>query len=189
MSAIERPRGPTVPTRYWHRLDGRPGPVRRLPALLHAAGRAAGALLRARAGGRRGRPDDLRPLERLLRRPDREEAAQPLPAGIRGPLLRHRGLQPVLQVLPELGHQQVARDREARRRGLARVDRARGEVSSDAGAWPSRTTIRRSSSSTRSTSRRRAARSASARWPSPPATSASSRARISTSTSTRPTWT
>ena len=55
--------------------------------------------------------------------PDREEAAQPLPARQRGPVLRHRGLQPRLQVLPELGHQQVARDGHADGRGEPRRDR------------------------------------------------------------------
>ena len=58
----------------------RPRPVRRLPALLQAARGAARVLLRARAPAATDRAHDLRALERLLRRPDREEAAQPLPA-------------------------------------------------------------------------------------------------------------
>ena len=54
---------------------------------------------------------------RLRRRPHREEAAQPLPARHADPLVRHRRLQPRLQVLPELGHVQGApRRRWPRRR-------------------------------------------------------------------------
>ena len=43
------------------------------------------------------------------------------------PLVRHRGLQPRVQVLPELGHLQVARDGPAAGRGHARNDRRRGD--------------------------------------------------------------
>src|SRR3954469_10598464 len=52
---------------------------------------AAGSVLRARAGGRPGGVHLLRRVQRLLRRPDREEAAEPLPAGQRGSVIRHRG--------------------------------------------------------------------------------------------------
>src|ERR687888_599304 len=83
---------------------GRPYPVRRLPSSLQAARGPARPLLRPRVRRRRGRAHDLRPLERLLRRPDREEAAEPLPARKLRPLLRDGGLQPLLPVLPELGH-------------------------------------------------------------------------------------
>jgi pyruvate formate lyase activating enzyme len=75
-------------------------------------------VLRAGAGGRPGRTHLVRPVERLLRRPGGEEAAEPLPARLVGALVRHRRLQPGLQVLPELGHQQVAGDRHPRRRRL-----------------------------------------------------------------------
>ena len=46
--------------------------------------------------------------------------------GVLGVLLRHRRLQPRLQVLPELGHLEVARDGHADGRGLAGSDRRRG---------------------------------------------------------------
>ena len=82
-----------------HGSRGEPGrsPHRPDPALARASTTAASSATSARgpassgrasagvcfvAGPRRrpGRADHLRPLERLLRRPDREEAAQPLPA-------------------------------------------------------------------------------------------------------------
>ena len=78
--------------------------MRPLPAPVPPPRGPARLLLRPRARGRRARPHDLRALERVLRRPDREEAAQPLPAGHAGALVRHRRLQPRLQLLPELGH-------------------------------------------------------------------------------------
>ena len=59
----------------------------------------------------------------LLRRSDREKAAQPVLPGLERAVLRHRGLQPRLQVLPELGHLEVARLRSARRPGQSRDDR------------------------------------------------------------------
>ena len=93
-----------VSGRYWHSARRRPRPVRRLSRDLQAPRRPARALLRARASGRRDRAHHLRPFLGLLRRPDREEAAQPLPAGHARALVRHRRLQPRLQVLPELGH-------------------------------------------------------------------------------------
>ena len=65
------------------RARRRADPVRRVPARLQAARGPAGRVLRARPRGRPGRAHDLRPVERLLRRPDREEAAQPLPARAR----------------------------------------------------------------------------------------------------------
>ena len=86
----------------------RPRPLRRLPARLHAARRPARPVLRARGARRRDRAHELRALERLLHRPHREEAAQPLSAGHARALVRHGRLQPRLPVLPELGHQQVA---------------------------------------------------------------------------------
>ena len=103
----------TVPTRHWHALpDGR--------IQCDVCPRAC----RLREGQRglcfvRGRVDDqivltsVRALLGVLRRPGGEEAAQPLPARLGGALLRHRGLQPGLPVLPELGHLQVPRDRHA----------------------------------------------------------------------------
>ena len=51
--------------------------------------------------------------------PIEKKPLQPLPARLVGAVVRHRGLQPRLQVLPELGHEQVARDGHARGCGLA----------------------------------------------------------------------
>ena len=131
-------------------------PVRRVPARLQAARRSARPLLRARPRGRRGRAHDVRPLERLLRRPDREEAAEPLPPRVVGPLVRHGGLQPRVPVLSELGHLEVEGDRHARRRRRRRRRSRAPPRSSAAAASRSRTTTPSSSSSTRSTSRTRA---------------------------------
>ena len=48
--------------------------------------------------------------------------------GSLGALVRHRRLQPRLQVLPELGHLEVARDGHADGRGHAGSDRGRGRA-------------------------------------------------------------
>ena len=121
----------------------RPHAVRPLPARLPAARRPARPVLRARAPGRRDGAHHLRPQFGLLRRPDREEAAQPLPT--RQPVLslRHRRLQPGLQVLPELGHLQEPRDgppawTRPRPQRIAEAARRRPA----AAAWPSPTTTR-----------------------------------------------
>src|SRR5712692_6416372 len=101
-------------------------PVRRVSSLLQTAGGAAGDVFRACLRKRPGRPDNLRPLERLLRGPDREEAPEPLPARDADPVLRDGGVQSLLQVLSELGHQQVPRSGHPGRRRLARDDRPGG---------------------------------------------------------------
>ena len=122
--------------------------------------------------------DDLRALDRLLRRSDREEAAEPLPARHADPLVRHRRLQPRLQVLPELGHLEVARDRHARRRGRRR--RRSRDAARALGCRSVAFTYNDPIDLPRVRDRRRrrpAARAASRRSPSPPATSARSRAR------------
>ena len=67
--------------------------------------------------------DHLRPQHRLLRRSDREETAEPFLSGHVGAFVRHGGLQPGLQVLPELEHLEVARRRGRLRSGLARGHR------------------------------------------------------------------
>ena len=72
------------------------------------------------------RAHHLRPLVGLLRRPGGEEAAQPFLSRLEHPVLRHRRLQPGLQVLPELGHLEVARDGPPAGRGLAGGDRRGG---------------------------------------------------------------
>ena len=62
--------------------------------------------------------------------------------GLVGALLRHRGLQPHLQVLPELGHLQVARHRHAWPTPRRRPPSPRRPSGSAARASPSPTTIR-----------------------------------------------
>ena len=81
--------------------------MRPLPARLQAARRPARRLLRAQDAGRPDGAHHLRPQFRFLRRSDREETAQPfLPRQFRA-LVRHRRLQPGLQVLPELGYLEI----------------------------------------------------------------------------------
>ena len=66
-------------------------------------------LFRARARGRSHGAHHLWALVRILPRPDREKAAQPLLSRFGGVLFRHGGLQPRVQVLPELGYFEIAR--------------------------------------------------------------------------------
>ena len=75
--------GSTVATRYWHRTgDGRVQcDVCPRACKLHEGQRGL-CFVRARAARRDG-ADHLRPLQRLLHRPDREEAAEPFPARAR----------------------------------------------------------------------------------------------------------
>ena len=103
----------------------RPHPVRPLPARLPAARRPARRLLRPDARRRPDDPDHLRPVVRVLRGPGREEAAEPLLSRVEHSLVRHRGLQPRVQVLPEPRHLEVARDGHPRRPGEPGDDRAR----------------------------------------------------------------
>ena len=115
----------TVPTRYWRSLaDGRVQ-CDVCPRHCRLSEGARGlCFVRARRA-RRNRAHDLWPLVRLLRRPDREEAAQSFPARNVGAVVRHGRLQPHLQVLPELGHLEIARDRHAGRQRVARDTIAR----------------------------------------------------------------
>ena len=80
-------------------------------------------LLRPREPRRADGLDHLRPQHRLLHRPDRKEAAEPFLSRHVGALVRHGRLQPGLQVLPELGHLEVARYRAACEIGRARGHR------------------------------------------------------------------
>ncbi len=141
----------------------RPDRVPRLPALLPSARRPARPVLRAaRPRGRRGHgADRLRPLDRLLRRPDREEAAEPFPAGLLGAVVRHGRLQSRLRLLPELGHLQEPRDGAAEfLRPAGRRSRAPPKAWA-APASPTPTTIRPSFWNMRSTPRRPAGRAGS----------------------------
>ena len=106
---------------WWHESeDGKRLICDLCPAALRPAAGRAGVLLRPRKPRRAGRLDHLRPQHRLLHRPDREEAAQPVLSRHAGALVRHARLQPGLHVLPELDH--VA---EPRRRGRLRRGRSR----------------------------------------------------------------
>ena len=132
----------TVPTKYWHALDDGRVQCDVCPrACKLREGQRGVCFVRAREGDA-DRAHHLRPVERLLRRPHREEAAEPLPARLVGAVVRHRGLQPRLPVLPELGHLEVEGDRHARRRRVARDDRRRRGASSAAAASRSPTTTR-----------------------------------------------
>ena len=126
--------------------------MRRLSARLQDARRAARLVLRARRRRRRSQALHVRTLQRLLRRPDREEAAESFPAGHLGAVVRHRRLQSRLQVLPELGHEQVARDGHARRSRDAGACSRRRRSAWAAQASRTRTTIQSCSWSTRWTS-------------------------------------
>jgi AMMECR1 domain-containing protein len=93
--------------RWWHALDDGRIQCDLCPrdCKLHEGQRGA-CFVRQRK--RRNGADHLRPQFGLLHRPDREEAAQPLLPRLQRAVLRHRRLQPGLQVLPELGHLEVA---------------------------------------------------------------------------------
>ncbi len=119
-------RGGALPRPLVARAARRAHPVRSLSARLPAARGTARRVLRAPARGRRDRAHDVRPVVRLLHRSDREEAAQSFLPGIVRVLVRHGGLQPRVQVLPELGHLEVARDGHADGRRVARSDRRDG---------------------------------------------------------------
>ena len=179
----------TVPTRHWHGLDDGRLQCDACPRACKLREGQRGRLLRAGTHRRPGRAHELRPVERVLHRPDREEAAQPLPARHLGALVRDRRVQPGLPLLPELGHLEVEGGRPHGRRGAAGVDRRRGPPSSAARRWRSPTTTRWCSSSTPSTPRPRAASRASGRWPCRPGTPPRPSGASSTRPSTRPTST
>ena len=82
----------------------RPDPLHALPALLPHGRRSGGLLLHPPEPRRQAGAARLRALDRVRDRSDREEAAQPFLPGDARAQLRHGGLQPRLQVLPELGH-------------------------------------------------------------------------------------
>ena len=85
-------------------------PVRHLSALLHTARRATRVLFCPSAAAGSNRPDDLWALQRILCRSDRKKTAEPLLARHLGTLLWNRGVQSLMQILPELGHEQVTGD-------------------------------------------------------------------------------
>ena len=113
------------PARYWHLIDDGRMQCDLCPrdCKLHDGQRGA-CFVRMREGD----ADDshhLRPLVGLLHRPDREKAAQPLLPGQQRAVVRHRRLQPGVQVLPELGHQQIEGHGQPDGSGLARSHRRR----------------------------------------------------------------
>ena len=91
---------------YWRRTDDGRMQCDVCPrdCRLHEGQRGA-CFVRMREGDRDG-ADDLWAFVGLLHRSDREEAAQSFLPGLKRAVVRHRRLQPRLQVLPELGHQQ-----------------------------------------------------------------------------------
>ena len=97
--------------------------LRPLPAGVQPQAGRPRLLLRPPEPRRRDGADDLRAEHRVLHRPDREEAAEPFLSRHERPVVRHGRLQPRLQVLPELGHLEVARGRAAERGRDARGDR------------------------------------------------------------------
>ena len=92
--------------------------TRRATGSPRTAGACSARSVRGRAASGRGRPASLhppepgrpprdrwlRPLDRLRGRPDREEAARALPAGLDRAVVRHGGVLPRVLLLPELGH-------------------------------------------------------------------------------------
>ncbi len=143
----------------------RPRAVRRLSPPLPPARGPAGPLLRTDERGRRRRPHHVRPLERVLRRPDREEAAQPLPPGYRSALVRDRraATSPASSARTGTSPRRGRRTRwPTPRRPRSSRPRPNGSA---AAASPSPTTTRSSSSSMRSTPRSPAGPGGSRRWP------------------------
>ena len=141
-----------APTRYWHRLDDGRIQCDLCPrACKLREGQRGSASSRARENDQIVLTT-LRPLERLLRRSDREEAAQPLPARHRGPVVRHGRLQPRCRFCQNWD---ISKSREtdtlADAASPEEIAAAAAEPRLRA-AWRSPTTTRSSSSSTRSTS-------------------------------------
>ena len=95
------------PARYWHSLDDGRIQCDLCPRECRLRDGQRGFCFVRMRQGERTRPHDVRPLVRVLHRPDREEAAQPLLPRQLGAVLRDGRLQPRLQVLPELGHLEV----------------------------------------------------------------------------------
>ena len=126
--------------------------VRPLPARLQAARRPARPLLRAPAQRRRDGADDVRAFVRLLRRPDREEAAEPLLSGHARCCRSARPAATWRASSARTGTSRSRRDMDRlMRRGVARGDRRGRGRARAAAASRSPTTIRSSSPSTRST--------------------------------------
>ena len=92
-----------------------------MPAPVQVPGRPARPVFRACPPRRCHPANHLRPVVGLLRRSDREEAAQPLPARLAGPVVRHGGLQP-----RPAGSARTGTSRRARVRPLERAGDARG---------------------------------------------------------------
>ena len=106
----------SYPTRYWHLLSDERVQCDVCPRYCQLREGQRGLCFVRGCDGRRDPPLHLRTIQRLLRGPHRKEAPQPLSARHPGAVLRHRRLQSGLQILPELGHEQVPRDGHPRRR-------------------------------------------------------------------------
>src|SRR5512147_979758 len=82
-------------------------PVRSLSALLHSSGRATRSLLCPGAAAEPNCPDHLWTIERVLCGSDRKETAESFSSRHLRAVVRHGGMQSLVQVLSELGHEQV----------------------------------------------------------------------------------
>ena len=132
--------------------------MRRVPARVQAARGPAGPVFRPRPPRRSDRAHQLWPVQRVLRRPRREEAAQPFPARVR------RCCRSVLPAATSPASSVRTGTSPSRGRRIPWPTAPRPSTSPGwqpkwtAAVWLSRTTIRRSSGSTRPTSRTHATR-------------------------------
>ena len=153
MNARDGMAGSDHPARWWHRLDDGRVQCDLCPrdCKLHE-GQRGFCFVRQSLGGADGARPPTAAARGFCIDPIEKKPLNHFFPGTAGALVRHRRLQPGLQVLPELGHLASAReiDRPDRRR-VARGHRRGGAASTAAGAWPSPTTTRSSGPSTPST--------------------------------------
>ena len=103
--------------------------MRCLSPRLHITRRATRSLLRADESSKRSGSHHLWALHGLCRGPGRKKAAQSLPSGFFHPLFRHGRLQPHLQILPELAHEQSAPHGSINGPGVPHADLTDGRAS------------------------------------------------------------
>ena len=109
-SMATRPAAFEHPARWWRSLARRPPRMPPVPARLQAAGRPARLLLRAAAcAATRSCSTTYGRSTGFCIDPIEKKPLNHFYPGTQRAVVRHRRLQPRLQVLPELGHQQVAR--------------------------------------------------------------------------------